>query len=339
LLECPLRVVSGCQSPSKLEAKLDAIITHLSEWSGRTVFLDFDMLRSAAPHSIEVMAQRAGRIGIQPVPVVSLKIPENSAYDRSIQMVLAQHGSSLCLRLSPEELKSDSIGDVVQACLARYGASAPHVDLVIDRGRVDGGSVTYPEFAQRIPSVDAWRTLTVLAGSFPKDLAGLARNETHHLRRFELRQWRDLNSWSGRRPAFGDYTIQHVYFKEPVRVPNYSASVRYTIEEDFLVLRGEGVLNEGGPGRGQWSAWATLLTEMPEFFGASFSAGDRYVAERATDWSNPGTAQRWLEAAFSHHVTTTALQVAGRLERVRQVAASASDWTAVVDLGRPEAAL
>ena len=179
----------------------------------------------------------------------------------------------------------------------------------------------------------------MLAGSFPKDLTGLARNETHRLRRSEFRQWRDLGSWPGRRPAFGDYTVQHVYFKEPVSVPNFSASVRYTLEDEYLILRGEGVLNEGGPGRGQWSAWATLLTEMPEFFGASFSAGDRYVVERATDWRNPGTAQKWLEAAFSHHVTTTALQVAGRLERVRQVAASASDWTSVVDLDRPEVAL
>ena len=47
------------------------------------------MLRSAAPHAIEVMAQRARRLRIDPVPVVSLKIPQNSAYDRSIQTVLA----------------------------------------------------------------------------------------------------------------------------------------------------------------------------------------------------------------------------------------------------------
>ncbi|HXT69643.1 MAG TPA: hypothetical protein VN700_07805 [Vicinamibacterales bacterium] len=339
LLECPLRVVSDCQSRRDFEAKFDAIVRHLSGWSRRTVFLDFSMVREEKPHSIEVIADRAALLGIRPVPVVSVKVPQPAEYDRSIQVVLSRHGSSLGLRVSPEVLRSESIGEMVQARLARFGASPSQVDLLIDRGGVDAGSVTYQEFAYRIPSIEAWRTLTVLAGSFPKDLADLARNETHRLRRFEFRQWRDLGSWSGRRPAFGDYTVQHVVFREPVSVPNLSASIRYTIEDDFLVLRGEGVLNPSGPGRGQWSAWAALLAEMPEFFGATFSAGDRYVVERARDWSNPGTAQKWLQAAFSHHVTTTALQVAGRLDRVREVAANVSDWTSVVDLGRPEAAL
>jgi hypothetical protein len=339
LLECPPRVLSDCESPRELDAKFDTIVSHLTGWSRRSVFFDFAMLKSVAPRAIEAIARRADRNGIQPVPVVSLRVSEQSAYGRSIQAVLDHYGSSLGLRVSPAAFRLDEIEQVLNECLAQYGATPSQVDLIIDRGGVDSGSLTFPEFAHRIPSSDAWRTLTVLAGSFPKDLAGLARNQTHRLRRFEWRQWLALDSWSGRRPAFGDYTVQHVYFKEPVRVPNFSASVRYTTETEFLVLRGEGVLNEGGPGRGQWSAWATLLAEMPDFFGASFSAGDRYVVERATDWSNPGTAQKWLQAAFNHHVTTTALQVAGRLEQVREVAASASDWTAVVDLNRPEAAL
>jgi hypothetical protein len=165
----------------------------------------------------------------------------------------------------------------------------------------------------------------------------LARGEIHRLRRFEWPQWRNLDSWVGRRPAFGDYTIQHVNFKEPVPVPNVSASIRYTIENEFFVMRGEGVLNEGGPGYGQWNAWAALLIGRPEFFGATFSAGDRYIVDRASDWNSPGTAQTWLHAGFSHHVTTAALQVADRLEQVRQVSARAADWAAVIEVERPDA--
>ena len=96
-------------------------------------------------------------------------------------------------------------------------------------------------------------------------------------------------------------------------------------------------MNESGPGYGQWNAWAAMLVEMAEYFGAGFSNGDRYIAERAADWSASGSAQSWLQAGFSHHLTTTALQVADRLAQVRQITATASatNWASVVDLEQP----
>jgi hypothetical protein len=110
------------------------------------------------------------------------------------------------------------------------------------------------------------------------------------------------------------------------------------MENEYFVLRGEGVLNEDGPGYGQWNAWAALLVGMPEFFGATFSAGDEYIRERAEDWKRTGSAQTWLQAGFCHHLTTTALQVAGRLEQVRQITATASTADLAVIVGdQPEA--
>ena len=78
---------------------------------------------------------------------------------------------------------------------------------------------------------------------------------------------------------------------------------------------------------------------MPEYFGASFSAGDQYVAERASNWRSSGNAQTWLQAGFSHHVTATALQVVGLLGMVRRVTASpnAQRWSALVDVAHPQA--
>ena len=101
------------------------------------------------------------------------------------------------------------------------------------------------------------------------------------------------------KPAFGDYTIQHVVFREPVAVPNFSASVRYTLANEYFVLRGEGVLNEGGPGYSQWNAWASLLVDMPEYCGSAFCAGDQYIRERADNWKRTGSAQTWLQAVLA----------------------------------------
>ena len=69
--------------------------------------------------------------------------------------------------------------------------------------------------------------------------------------------------------------------------------MRYTLDEHFLVLRGEGVLNPGGPGHRQYNGWAQYLLDMPDYFGRTFSAGDGYAANMAEDFSGTGNAQTW----------------------------------------------
>jgi hypothetical protein len=298
------------------------------------------MLPSASvAAALRAVATQLTRNHIQPVFVISLKGQPASNYGQCVRELHQQLGTALCLRMSPEELKLSDVGASIDARLKFFGVTSSLTDLVLDRGGVDGGSFTYEDLAPLIPWGATWRTLTCLAGSFPEDLSQFARGQIHRLRRWEWRQWRSLQSWTGRRPAFGDYAIQHVTFKEPVAVPNYSASIRYTTENEFVILRGEGVLTEGGPGFGQYNGWASLLTTMPEYFGASFSAGDQYIAERASDWGSSGSAQSWLQAGLSHHITTTALQAVGLLQQVRVVTASAAvdHWNSVVDVGQPSA--
>jgi hypothetical protein len=339
LLECPPRVLRGCDTPLKLERRAARFVQYLAGWAGQRVFLDFSMLSShMLLPTLDGIAKQMTSADIRPVLVVSLKSGKDSAPTRALQHVQDRYGAAICLRLSPEELRLSRSEDLILKRLSHFGAVPASTDLVVDRGCIDGQSFKYEEFAELIPWQSSWQTITCLAGSFPEDLSRLTRGKIHRLARFEWRQWRSLQSWSGRRPAFGDYAIQHVLFREPVAVPNYSASIRYTVENDFVVLRGAGVLNENGPGFDQYNGWATLLLDMPEYFGASFSAGDQYVAERASNWRSSGNAQTWLQAGFSHHVTATALQVVGLLQMVRRVTATpdAPRWSAVVDVANPQ---
>lgn len=333
-------MLRGCDTPLKLERGAARFVRYLAGWAGQPLFLDFSMLSShTVLPTLDGVAKQLTSAGIRPVLVVGLKSGGESAYTRAVQHVQDKYGAAICVRLSPEELKLSGSEGLIHKRLTHFGAVPASTDLVVDRGWVDGQSFTYEEFAELIPWQSSWQTITCLAGSFPEDLSRLTRGKIHRLARFEWRQWRSLQSWPGRRPAFGDYAIQHVLSREPVAVPNYSASIRYTVENDFVVLRGEGVLNENGPGFDQYNGWAKLLLEMPEYFGASFSAGDHYVAERASNWRSSGNAQTWLQAGFSHHVTATALQVVGLLEMVRRVTAAPDSprWSALVDVANPRA--
>lgn len=338
MLECTRSTLRGCDSSLAVDSRLNEIASHLEGWARRGVFLDFRMLTNVAPGAIELMVNRLVRMHVRPSITISLRTDDNSAYGRSIRSALDRYQAGLCLRVSVEELRLRSGHALIELALRRLGISPASVDLVIDRGSVNPGCLTYPEFAECVPWIDSWRTLTVVAGSFPPDLSELARGEIHHLPRCEWSDWRALDTWRGRRPSFGDYSVQHAIYKEPVEFANVSASVRYTLEDEYLVLRGESVTNKTGPGSGQWNAWAALLVEMPEFHGPTFSAGDRYIAERASNWKNTGNPRTWLQAAFSHHLTTSALQVAGRLEDVRRLTSreQTSNWASVIDINQHE---
>lgn len=245
LLECPPRVLRGCDARIKIERRAARLVEYLVGWTRQRLFLDFSMLspQMGSP-ALTAVAREMTMAGIRPVLVVSLKSGEQSPYTRAVRDAQDRFGATICLRISPEELKLSGSEDLIRRRLEHFGSTPASVDLVVDRGGVDGGSFRYEEFAGLIPAQDSWRTITCLAGSFPEDLSRLSRGQIHRLPRVEWRQWRSLHSWPGRRPAFGDYAIQHVVPKEPVAVPNYSASIRYTVENEFVVLRGEGVLNE-----------------------------------------------------------------------------------------------
>lgn len=75
-------------------------------------------------------------------------------------------------------------------------------------------------------------------------------------------------------------------------------------------MRGEGVLNIGGPGYAQWPANAQLLAERPEFCGSDFSFGDAYIAKMAKQQEKSGNAYTWLLASINHHLALVAQQTA-----------------------------
>ena len=74
-----------------------------------------------------------------------------------------------------------------------------------------------------------------------------------------------------------DYTVQYGLHQEPPPGCNASASIRYTTDEDWIIMRGEGVRNEGGPGHEGFLGNAMLLVERVEFRGAKYSYGDAYI--------------------------------------------------------------
>jgi hypothetical protein len=123
-------------------------------------------------------------------------------------------------------------------------------------------------------------------------------------------------------PSFGDYTIQHPIFYEPVEGANVSASIRYTSEAYWVVMRGEGLRNRDGAGFAQYPANAELLLSRKEFCGSHFSYGDAYIWQMGSHQSpTNGNPETWLRAGINHHLVFQARQIPRFLNKEGIVAA------------------
>jgi len=206
----------------------------------------------------------------------------------------------------------------------------PQVDLVLDCKSMDESSTDHVVLLGRIPMITSWRTLTILAGAFPVDLSSLRANDTYVLPRYEWDAWKRtikrLAAREQRLPTFGDYTIQHAVYREPVEFPHVSASIRYTTEVSWVIMRGEWIGKATGSGSAQYPAEAQLLIERPEYCGENFSFGDGFIAAKARDGSRPGNPMQWLLAGINHHITLTATMIEkGRLPITREITAIPSE--------------
>ena len=150
------------------------------------------------------------------------------------------------------------------------------------------------------------------SGAFPEDLSKLHKNDVYKLDRNDWISWKNQVTAAEpltRIPIFSDYTIQHAKYIKKGSGLHFSASIRYTSDDYWLIMRGEDALRKDGPGFGQWPASAIILCDSPEYCTETFSAGDKYIKEMSLQRQETGNPQTWLEAGINHHMTFTVRQI------------------------------
>ena len=86
-----------------------------------------------------------------------------------------------------------------------------------------------------------------------------------------------------------------------------TASIRYTLAREWLVMRGRSLKMVGFP---QYHALAQRLVARSEFMGPRFSYGDERILLCAKRRSGPGNLTKWVAFATSHHIALVASQLA-----------------------------
>lgn len=287
-----------------------------ANWGQSRIFVDLWLIdslfrSSRGKHPLMHLSEATRTLRIPLIPVTG---PNRSAeYQEAIEKVVAIDRRGVCVRLTEEHLRNPQLEKELRRFMSAFKLQPKMVDILIDLGNVGIESMTLAEICYRMPLLIKWRTFTVACGAFPKDLSDLDKNLQHELPRRDWRYWFDQiknGPVLPRRPSFGDYTIQHPIYTDPPKGGNPSASIRYTAENYWVIMRGEALRTEGGPGFAQYWANARLLSGRSEFSGPSFSKGDEYIYTIGQQTKLTGNPQRWLFAGINHHLAFVNRQIA-----------------------------
>jgi len=262
-------------------------------------------------HPLRPLSYQIYDLGCDVIPVTSIKMP--AALNAAVAKVVKKVGAGICLRVDLESLKDPQLFDMLKPLLLDLDVKEREVDLVIDLGSIENSTPpSLSSLLAKIPAPAGWRNITVLAGSFPKDLSGFDANTENELPRKEWCWYEQeiLSLVSERAPSFGDYTIQHgQYLKPREGVPNTSASLRYTSDDHWVIMRGEGIRNKNGPGMDGYVGNAKMLVERDEWCHREFSIGDEFISDIASQNEKTGSIGNWVAATLNHHLVFAARQV------------------------------
>jgi len=165
------------------EAPAKSTAAHVADVAGRIerswgedrrIFLDAGLLSDEdlveGRHPLALVIESSRAAGLTVVPVTGLA--RGDAYDAAVAESLATDGRGVCLRLESEDIEEpEDLPRVLGELLAPLGLAQGDVDLVLDLGPISAEQrwtgATVRLILAALPDSDQWRTLTLLASSFP----------------------------------------------------------------------------------------------------------------------------------------------------------------------------
>lgn len=298
--------------PNEIEIIVDQIEEN---WGEKEFFIDLhlinpNILTTTKKHPFSTFRKCMTTKNLAAIPVTGLK--RDADYTSAALQFLVNGKRRLALRLSPTDVLNPAIASQIREFLDLSEIIPSEIDLLVDLQIVNAKS-NFSRIVETLPYLSKWRTFTIIQGSFPKDLSKLMKPGEYFIPRYDWTNWTDQvsNTTLDRLPSFGDYAIQHPIYSEPPTMANYSASIRYTSEKDWLIMRGEGVRNVNSAGTEQWPANAEILCQKDEFCGESYSFGDLYIYSKQMSKKpkTTGSAMTWIRAGLNHHLVFVSRQI------------------------------
>lgn len=311
-------------SKSKFLRKMPEISEQLLKHCGKTsVFIDVHLLDGdIRATSFEKILLSSSELGITPIPVIYVVPQISTDSDMSTRDAAVKFSKidnkGLCIRIDVAHFDDIKLSDYIIEFMKKNELQFENTDILVDLQVINNETSldSVIEKLSLIPEISRWRNFIISGGAFPKDLSGFHKHGHYELERLDWILWKNITDSKKikRDIIFSDYTIQHPIHRILGPGLNISASIRYTNDEKWEIMRGEGLRNEKGAGYQQYPAHAKLIVQQPFYKGDDFSYGDRYIADRAlSDNKKSGNPTTWLTAGINHHLTLVARQTSNLL--------------------------
>jgi hypothetical protein len=273
--------------------------------------LDAREIAQDGPAAAEAVFDRAEGAGLVFSPVTGV------SRSADVAPALAHIGNGLALRVTRREFEEGGIAGRIDGFLTNHALTPAAVDLILDFGALDGfvseGVANLAEeFLAEVPSHTAWRTLTVVGSAFPKSMGIVDKNGHAIIERADWRAWRDSiharRHGVARLPDYGDCAIQHPSGVEGFdpKTMQASAVVRYTLAEDWLLIKGVGTRSTPPSTQFPQLARRLISGDLKAYFaGVSHCAGCRGISDAADGAPRLGSPEVWRRLGTIHHITTT----------------------------------
>lgn len=280
-------------------------------FEGNEIYLDFS-LYTPYDKQIKTLILNLSTGGVNVVPLVQTN--SEARYLALLQNLIAQRAiTHVCIRVSNFSGGFLNVNGQVATLLGNLGITRNRSSILIDLGFVDQNnynavSALAVNLITGINRKEDYRQIIVASGSFLENLSALTPpGRLYRLQRFEWDIWLAIqqDQHIADLVRYGDYGTKYPIFKDV----NYvgSCSIKYTLESEFLVYRGE-ISKNHRDGNGQYITFADRLVRSVDYSGAAFSWGDGqiefYANQSLTDPKRKtGNAKTWVEISQNHHIT------------------------------------
>lgn len=294
------------------------------KWNDSPSFIDLGLISSNQRmknnvHPVSfIFSELRGLLGCRVIPVTGLS--RDNVYQQKIKAASTKDKNGICLRITVEQTARNSFKPEIDSLLTTLGIQPKNCDFILDLGApnnyvpLDDFSTAIRIIVSRVPYLKNWRTFTFLGTSFPETM-GSIREGTEIVPRHEWQLYKKLILSFGkiglRLPSFGDYAISHPkVFDVDMRVMKPSATIRYTIDDGWYIVKGKKVRDKRLTNYSQYRKLCKQVLVSGYYCKPEFSWGDNYIQECANGTVTTGSLSTWRQVGTNHHIVKVTQDIA-----------------------------
>ncbi len=296
-----------------LAGNIDHIKKFASDWdfTDNELFLDFSLYGDDYS-LVRSFIGDLGSLNINIVPVLQLNSIQK--YFNILKTLLATGEiTKLGLRFSNSSGGFIDFNNKISGLLSSLGISEKQASVILDFGLIDEhnyntNAALGVSLINSLPKSSNYDNIVIASGSFLENLGSLSpAGRVYRIQRFEWDMWNSIINAKGipQNIRYSDYGTKYPYYSEA----NFlgSCSIKYTVESEYVIYRGE-ISTNHKDGNGQYISFSEKLVNSNDYLGEHFSWADErikfYSEQNLKDpKKKTGNATNWVEISQNHHLT------------------------------------